>query len=52
MAKINEGSVIITLQNTESVHTYTTTRNKRNTAGRMEISKHDQVLKTDTDKEK
>jgi large subunit ribosomal protein L33 len=45
MAKKNENRIVITLRSSESGHTYTTTKNKRNTQARIELKKYDPVLR-------
>lgn len=40
MAK-KDNRIIITLRSTESAHTYTTTKNKTNDPGRLEMKKYD-----------
>ncbi len=44
MAK-KENRIVITLRSTESAHTYTTTKNKTKTPGRLELKKYDPVLR-------
>jgi large subunit ribosomal protein L33 len=44
MAK-KENRIIITLRSTESAHTYTTTKNKANTSGRLQLKKYDPVVR-------
>jgi large subunit ribosomal protein L33 len=44
MAK-KDNRVIVTLRSTESAHTYTTTKNKANTTGRLEFKKYDPVVR-------
>ncbi len=44
MAK-KDNRIIITLRSTESAHTYTTTKNKINTPGRIELKKYDPVVR-------
>lgn len=48
MAKVNGGRNVITLQSTESAHSYSTSKNKRNSSGRLEIKKYDPVLRKHT----
>jgi len=44
MAK-KENRIIVTLRSTESPYTYTTTKNKSKTPGRMQLRKYDPVVR-------
>ncbi len=44
MAK-KENRFVITMRSTESSTTYTTTKNKKNTTGRLELKKYDKKLR-------
>jgi large subunit ribosomal protein L33 len=44
MAK-KENRFVVTLRSTESADTYTTSKNKKNTPGRLELKKYDPVLR-------
>lgn len=44
MAK-KDNRIIVTLRSTESAHTYTTTKNKATTTGRLELKKYDPVVR-------
>lgn len=41
--KSGENRIVITLRSTESGHTYTTVKNKRNDPTRIELKKYDPV---------
>ncbi len=45
MPRGNESRIVIKLRSTESGHTYTTVKNKRNDPGRMELRKYDPVVR-------
>lgn len=44
MAK-KENRFVITLRSTESSDVYTTSKNKKNTTGRLELKKYDRILR-------
>lgn len=46
--KSSENRLVITLRSTESGHSYTTTKNKRNDPTRIELKKYDPVLRRHT----
>lgn len=43
--KSSENRIIINLRSTESGYTYTTVKNKRNDASRIELKKYDPTLR-------
>lgn len=45
MAKKKGDRIVVKLRSTESGHTYTTEKNKRNDPGRMELRKYDPTLR-------
>jgi large subunit ribosomal protein L33 len=45
MAKSSENRIVITLRSSESGHTYTTVKNKRNDPSRIELKKYDPVVR-------
>ncbi len=45
MASKNGNRIIIKLKSTESTHTYTTVKNKRNDPNRLELKKYDPTLR-------
>ena len=45
MSKKGLNSIIIRLKSTESGHFYSTTKNKANTTGRLELRKYDPVVR-------
>ena len=45
MAKKQPNRIIIKLRSTESPYTYTTTKNKRNTPDRIQLTKYDPVVR-------
>ena len=44
MAK-KENRIVVKLKSTESSHTYTTTKNKKNTTKRLELKKYDPIVR-------
>lgn len=46
MASAKKGNrIIIKLKSSESGHTYTTTKNRRNDTGRMELRRYDPIVR-------
>jgi large subunit ribosomal protein L33 len=45
MASKKGNRIIIKLKSTESGHTYTTTKNRRNDASRIELKKYDPLVR-------